>query len=339
MKKSAKGFTLIELIIVLAIFSVIMVGALSLVDPVSKINSRAKTNENSYAYVDNIQNYLLDSLEFSDDLWLYQGDYNQDELEAAALKFKNTYYVDDVANEGIIEWKMGAKAAAYANCKIRVMTLLNKDTTIGSKTYSKGQILMQDVTYNSNAKIEDDAVADSLSAPTEMLNSAFFTDKYTYDYVIGSANLVADSKQGYLALDSLQGTEADVQKEITETLDESNFAITIVAYQTKADRNGLKPEVINDISRRYPSATHYTVANLPLFNIISRGGKCSKKYWKFGASSDKAVPIQNEAIAFQHPHKVTGLDPNDPKARLSMKNDDNIYIVYALADEITPNTP
>ena len=85
-------------------------------------------------------------------------------------------------------------------------------------------------------------------------------------------NLSVFTQEGFReyvkSLDSLQGTEADVQKEITETLDESNFAITIVAYQTKADRNGLKPEVINDISRRYPSATHYTVANLPLFNII-----------------------------------------------------------------------
>lgn len=95
MKKRLKGFTLIELIIVLAIFSVIMVGALSLVDPVSKINSRAKVNENSYAYVDNIQNYLQDSLEFSDHLWVYQGDFGSDDGQAyfslAAKNFKNEY--------------------------------------------------------------------------------------------------------------------------------------------------------------------------------------------------------------------------------------------------------
>ena len=72
-KKNLKGFTLLELIIVLAIFSLLMLGAMSLIDPVSKIQNRATTNENSYAYVDNIQNYLQESLEFSDHIWVYQG--------------------------------------------------------------------------------------------------------------------------------------------------------------------------------------------------------------------------------------------------------------------------
>ena len=322
MKKKLKGFTLIELIIVLAIFSVIMVGALSLVDPVSKINSRAKVNENSYAYVDNIQNYLQDSLEFSDHLWVYQGDFGSDDGQAyfslAAKNFKNEYYKEIIAK------KDGSTAVDYADINIRVMSILNKDTEIDGKTYPKGQILMRTVKYQSNAKLDDTDTPLDISAPEEMLNPAFFGDKYAYDYVVGSANLeggkdgVGDPT-GFLVLDTLANGGTDVAAKLTE----SNFAITIVAYQTKADRNGQVASLVNDNCRQYPTATHYTIANLPLFNIIDRHGASSKKYWVDGSHPKH---IMNSAIAFHH----------DP-ATISMKQEDNIYIVYAMADEVTPH--
>ena len=49
-----KGFTLIELIIVLAIFSVIMTLVMSFIDPVSRLMTKTSVRERTSAYVDNI---------------------------------------------------------------------------------------------------------------------------------------------------------------------------------------------------------------------------------------------------------------------------------------------
>ena len=44
-QKQLKGFTLVELVVVMAIFSMIMFGAMQLMDPVSKIFQRTSNYE------------------------------------------------------------------------------------------------------------------------------------------------------------------------------------------------------------------------------------------------------------------------------------------------------
>ena len=65
MKKMVKkGFTLVELIVVMAIFSIIMVVVMSLIDPVSKIYKNTAVAEKTYANANSIQTYLQTHLEY-----------------------------------------------------------------------------------------------------------------------------------------------------------------------------------------------------------------------------------------------------------------------------------
>ena len=57
----SKGFTLIELIIVLAIFGIILSVVMSLLDPTSKIMKKASTRERTAAYADNISEYITNN--------------------------------------------------------------------------------------------------------------------------------------------------------------------------------------------------------------------------------------------------------------------------------------
>ena len=326
-KRKFKGFTLIELIIVMAIFSLLMVGAMSLIDPISKIHSRANTGENSYAYVDNIQNYLQDSLEYSDHLWVVQGDFTQDELSEKAFEFKKTYYNDVIAK------KDKDSTTDFGNCKIRVMSLLNKDT----EDYKKGQILMQTVEYQSDYGSAADSTdaAYPLSSITAsnvaQLNEAAFSDTYLYDYIIGAGNLVK-SDSNHLVVDSIMNDAKDV----AESLTPANFAVTIVAYSTKTDRNGQVTREL-DVSNgtetltinEYPTATHYTIANIPLFNIIQRNGQANNSYWIRGLDDGG-----NETWASARHNNVAASPFVADASEISMKKDDNIYIIYAMADEI-----
>jgi len=70
MNKIKKGFTLIELIIVMAIFSILLLATMALTRPVSRMFSKTSLQEKTYSYANNIQEYLQGALEYSDSLYV-----------------------------------------------------------------------------------------------------------------------------------------------------------------------------------------------------------------------------------------------------------------------------
>ena len=73
-KLTKKGFTLTELLVAMAIFSILMVFVLSITDPVSKIFKNASVAEKTYSYANNIQLYLQTHLEYAEDVVVATGD-------------------------------------------------------------------------------------------------------------------------------------------------------------------------------------------------------------------------------------------------------------------------
>ena len=73
MKVKQKGFTLIEMIIVLALFSLIMYSVVQLLDPVSKYFVRSSNFESTTACVDNIKRTIEGNLKYADRVWVYRG--------------------------------------------------------------------------------------------------------------------------------------------------------------------------------------------------------------------------------------------------------------------------
>ncbi len=111
-----KGFTLLELIIVCALFSMILIGALSVLRPVSLLYKQNVEYETSRATSDIVSTYLEGVLNYADRMWIYEDKcadssvYNeQDELN----KFINTYfdgqsghqtiYIMDVVNDPVVD--------------------------------------------------------------------------------------------------------------------------------------------------------------------------------------------------------------------------------------------
>ena len=64
--RKLKGFTLIELIVVMAIFGILMVAVMQILNPLNKISKRATIQEANAAAVDNIKNYMESSLRYAD---------------------------------------------------------------------------------------------------------------------------------------------------------------------------------------------------------------------------------------------------------------------------------
>lgn len=73
-KKKLKGFTLIELVIVMAIFGVLMVSVMSIITPLNRIAKKASIQEANTAAVDNVKLFLEGSIRYSDCLEVFNGD-------------------------------------------------------------------------------------------------------------------------------------------------------------------------------------------------------------------------------------------------------------------------
>ncbi len=73
MKKRLSAFTLIETIIVMAIFSMIMFSVMQLMDPVSKYFVRGSNFENSTACLDNMRRCIEGNLMYADRIHAYAG--------------------------------------------------------------------------------------------------------------------------------------------------------------------------------------------------------------------------------------------------------------------------
>ena len=145
--KKLKGFTLVELILVMAIFGLLMVGAISLIDPVSKIFQSANMSEKSYSYTNNIQTYLQGTLEYSDNMRAYttntmdtDGDGSVEDQEILDLveDYRLHYYNNVISYDGVTKKEKPTKG------KIYVMHLKNSD---------RGKITVRTFDFSSHAEM------------------------------------------------------------------------------------------------------------------------------------------------------------------------------------------
>ena len=115
-RKAHKGFTLIELIIVMAIFSILLMAVISIAQPVSKIFRHADSSEKAYSYSNNIQIYLQNQLEYADNVVIYTEGNLPGETNELARRFVDTYY-KDVVTKSKTSLSADKDAAVYMNGK------------------------------------------------------------------------------------------------------------------------------------------------------------------------------------------------------------------------------
>lgn len=260
MKNRLKGFTLIELIVVMAIFSIILAAAWSFLPIAMRVTNLADSRHDGDAAVNSISSYLkseLSSVEYLDV-------YNYDEPpEAAAKKFAQKYY------EGVLRMDSTVDAPVYAEGQVHVMTIDNSSGGIISRyTYKT-----KDGVGFEPSGVYGDMKLDFVSKVDSAINLAYYDDS-TYHIGLGAFGTDAAVDADANGIPDVFEAGGDYEDFAANT-SASNTQFTIVGTQ---NRNG----TVN---------TFTSTVSLSLVNILARGGDAVDYYYVVRYNKDH--PDQN----------------------------------------------
>jgi prepilin-type N-terminal cleavage/methylation domain-containing protein len=91
--KKFKGFTLVELIVVMAIFGIIMFAVIQLISPVSRQFSSTAEYEQARSSIDNVSRYINGTLRYANRVSInYCSDVYTEDIDSAVAKFAQPYF-------------------------------------------------------------------------------------------------------------------------------------------------------------------------------------------------------------------------------------------------------
>lgn len=305
-KRTLKGFTLIELIIVMAIVSILMLGVMRVAQPAIKIMNNTSNSEKTYGYTDNIRTYLQTQLEYSDALWVipesefgantfrslrHPPEFDEHGLEVPGTATDVTVgdggSIDDAVKDfidenyfGLVTYNGSGSSDVMDQIqplkgKVNVMRLLNHD----HDSFKAGQITLTTYEFESYNNTSDYFSSSGVritdtSAEELAINPAYFeaydTHDYTFSYALGAYDLVGDP--------SISGANpTDSFKVIQE--DKDDIGISLANYNDLAVSIILGTGIVVDMPgatgsfRAFQNPSQISVANIPLVNIGYLNGK------------------------------------------------------------------
>lgn len=304
-KRTLKGFTLIELIIVMAIVSVLMLAVMKVSQPAVKIMNNTSNAEKTYGYTDNIRTYLQTQLEYSDALWVipenelgnvsfqsmrHPPEYDAhgvevpgtatmitvgdgSSIEDAVKDFADENYFGTVSHNGTSSGDIMGQIQPLKG-KINVLRLLNHD----HDSFKAGQITLTTYDFESYNNTSDYFASTGIkitgSTPeTLAINDAYFeaydAKDYTFSYALGAYDLEGDS--------SITGSSStETFKTVSEDKDDKDIVLNnyndlaVSIFLNTGDAVDL-PGTSSDF-RAFRNPSQISVANLPLMNISYHGG-------------------------------------------------------------------
>lgn len=371
-KRKQKGFTLIELIIVLAIFSIILTLVMSFIDPVAKLMSKASIKERTAAYVDNIEEYVDNSIHYAKFVRVYNGGFTDAVDEAVSTD-------EATAVKSFVDWFLGGVVDPDGNPitgKAHVMKLINNDVDLDSngvvdlqagriyesvydftaaESYEKfvgtgtfdadgNEIMKREVHIRPGGA---DSVITAVSQNKPSINPEHFKD-YNYYYKLGFYNLESIPSTDPAYLDAGKRAYYSKLNPMTDSAGNKieydsntgkNFALNVVAYQ---NQTGGKTSVSYDTDADgmddttedvFKSPCHMSTASMAFINAIRTNEATSAPFYKLKTKNDGSLDkTADDKVQFE---AINSVDMG--LAFRLMKptaGDGNIYIVYILPEEI-----
>lgn len=365
-KMIKKGFTLTELIVVMAIFSIIMLAVMSLIDPVSKIYRNTAVAERTYANANSIQTYLQTHLEYAesmvvatssniDALGTKDGNITPDELQTVLNDYGQSHFSYIIA--GTSKGSSGSDLetldkVCYVKGRIHVLRLINNGPNRGQILHSEYPFVTNDSSDNGFTLVDPDDVEGAFD-----LNPVFFTGRdarYNYSYALGASQFVnvpvptggdPDSTYKALDLDFNYNPEAPDDAENNGTgISQHTLALTIVIDKGGKDNKGSIDVIDEDNGNnnyrafRCPATIQASPVSLTSMNARTDPNiGVARPYKKI--SEDK-IEYQSTRPQFGWSFRTSLSELNGEKklADKDVKFSDDIYFFYVNTDELEADT-
>lgn len=319
--KRLKGFTLIELIIVMAIFSMIMFGALAMILPVTNQFRNTVKFENVRANLDNVRLYIEGSLRYADRVHIYTGtEANDANINSAVSTFISNYKFNGdysvVEGSDTKTYNRAVVDTSIADIEIYVMEIHNGGTT------NKGKISLR--TYDRTGVLKSDR--------DFAVNKAFY-ENYGFNINFGSPidqQAYGEAGHGVIDIDDYVDKNGNPDPNgflEYENFSPGNFAVTVEAEEFK---NGT-----------YSTTNFNSTATFALMNVWDGGVKRDLFYSKNITDSTDTEPKYNfkwfNPITNQIENKAPDAAAHSELRYKTFNNtgSENIFIVFTLPKQIS----
>lgn len=324
-----KGFTLIETIIVLAIFSIIMFGIIGLLDPVSKFFVRSSNYENTTACLDNMRRSIESNLRYADRIRAYAGYTAFEEnggtvqptalLNAQVAEFHEAFFKNRVCFDasGTIYVLCFDNTIRRNDVALRSMSQL---TEYNRNELNQGRILMFEYHY----EFQKPAVGSEVYAldlnpvPTAWVVNPKLYQNFDYEFFLGTDNDVISTYPmpgTFTTSDEMEAYNATVVGNYQFTY--NNCKIYIRTNEVRRQDGGL-------IRLTAGSSHQRTYASFVLENALIYTGNA----YQNASKSDMKIIYEPTANEYQKVtiERATPLDSN-PTPTTS-----NFYFIYTLPE-------
>ena len=188
-KKNLKGFTLVELIVVMAVFGIIMLGAMQFLDPVGRMMKGASLQEANSATVDNIKRYFEGTLRYASSVYVHNGDLKEYDTEGNPVVITGTDEEDrqKKAVTSFVDYYFRDKADSSNNPitgQVHVMKINNDDKgkiTESLFNFTAGYTYQD---WNPTDNTWNIPVVSPCSVTTSSIDQPVINDVYYKDYSI-----------------------------------------------------------------------------------------------------------------------------------------------------------
>lgn len=245
-KRTLKGFTLVELIIVMALFSLVMFSVAQLLSPVSKFYVRTSNFESSTACIDNMKRAIEGNLKYADRVRVYSNFDPATDLNGHVKSFWEEFFKD----RKVIDCK-GTIYAMVFNNDVPSLSwdgasnqwVINGYSTLQEFTEAKanaGKITLYQYNFDTAT---DPTVGPTLAGtPTDWYVNQKMYGSFEYQFTLGTSSTVPVTPPS--------------------TFDPSDCTITISAYEIRRDHT-------NNVNRLTVEQTaQHNVASFSMKNVL-----------------------------------------------------------------------
>ena len=322
-KKTVKGFTLVEMIIVMALFSVIMYSVVQLLDPVSKFFVRSSNYEQSNAVVDNIKRAIEGNLKYADRVSMYLGyapDGTDDNgLYASNLQNHVANFYDTYFKDRVVTATSGTIYAMYFNNSVRNITPpITRLQDFNDGKWNRGEIVLYTFEYNN---------AGTKNTANSVVNgnlADYATHWYINERLYGNFDISYTLGRDFASSSAIN---AAITSSSNITLNPDDFAININIEEVTMDKTGTEVSGVHREHTGTETASFSMKNVLELVNGSYVVGTDSKT--KFKATGITAANAKKTDFVAESYRRFVTYDPNPTVTDL---DNASFYFIFTMPE-------